>query len=372
MIRGLPGRSHNATERENTELKSEVNYWKRMAADATMGRNGKTHKKNISLSSKGKGRATSPVPSHHSGGDGDDGDGSDGSGGDDETNRGTTTTMRRNNPLGYGRGPKIAKPKEFAGERDQVDSFIKDCKIYMMAKQEEFNGERAKIAFILSYCKGGKSDKWANWIFEIIEANEPEAPRTAKEFFNLIQAYFGDPEKQLTARTKLDSLKQNGTVDDYIIEFQELAVEMGYQNHDLCHRFMVGLKEKVRDHCLMTVPPPFTMGEWMERARQIQRQMDLSKALRDGANVSGRFQQKQQSSNYRSYPNNSNNSNWRNNNTGDNLMGTKEPNNRHHQGQGHSEEQENRWKLIEGGHSATFVESSVICKKIVGGSWDYV
>src|SRR5882757_1949389 len=30
MIRGLPGRSHNATERENTELKSEVNYWKRM------------------------------------------------------------------------------------------------------------------------------------------------------------------------------------------------------------------------------------------------------------------------------------------------------------------------------------------------------
>jgi len=46
----------------------------------------------------------------------------------------------------------------------------------MMAKQEEFSGERAKIAFILSYCKGGKSDKWANWIFEIIEANEPEAP----------------------------------------------------------------------------------------------------------------------------------------------------------------------------------------------------
>ena len=66
----------------------------------------------------------------------------------------------------------------------------------------------------------------------------------------------------------------------------------------------------------MTVPPPFTMGEWMERARQIQRQMDLSKALRDGANVSGQFQQKQQTSSYRSYPNNSNNNNWRSNNTG--------------------------------------------------------
>src|SRR5882757_5047095 len=98
MIQGLPGRSHNATERENMELKSEGNYWRRMAADAKMGRNGKMHKKNILSSSKGKGRATSPVPSHHSRGDGDDGGGSDGSGGDDKTNRGTTTTMR-NNPL---------------------------------------------------------------------------------------------------------------------------------------------------------------------------------------------------------------------------------------------------------------------------------
>src|SRR5882757_5975957 len=131
MIRELPGRSHNATERENTELKSEVNYWKRMAADAKMGRNSKMHKKNILSSSKGKGRATSLVPSHHSGGDGDDGDGSDGSGEDDRTNKGTTTTMRRNNPLGYGRGSKIAKPMEFTGERNQVDTFIKDGKIYM-------------------------------------------------------------------------------------------------------------------------------------------------------------------------------------------------------------------------------------------------
>jgi len=62
------------------------------------GRNGKTHKKNISSSSKAR-QSNKPVLSHHSRGDDSDGDGSDGSGGDDETNRGTTTTMRRNNPL---------------------------------------------------------------------------------------------------------------------------------------------------------------------------------------------------------------------------------------------------------------------------------
>ena len=118
----------------------------------------------------------------------------------------------------------------------------------------------------------------------------------------------------------------------------------------------------------MTVPPPFTMGEWMERARQIQRQMDLSKALRDGANVSGRFQQKQQSSNYHSYPNNNNNNNWRSNNTGGSSNGTKELNHPHNQGQGHLEGPENQWRLIEGKHSVIFAENSVICKKIVEGN----
>src|SRR5882757_8804956 len=102
MIQGLPGRSHNAMERENTELKSEVNYWKRKATDTKMGRNGKTHKRNILLTSKGKGRATSPILSHHSRGDGSDDNGDNGDGEDEGMNHGTTTTMRRNNPFGYG------------------------------------------------------------------------------------------------------------------------------------------------------------------------------------------------------------------------------------------------------------------------------
>jgi len=136
------------------ELKSEVNYWKRMAADAKMAGMARRIRKYFIVKQR-QGQSNKPVLSHHSRGDDSDGDGSDGSGGDDETNRGTTTTMRRNNPLGYGRGPKIAKPKEFTGERDQVDSFIKDCKIYMMAKQEEFSGERAKLPLSYLIAKEG-------------------------------------------------------------------------------------------------------------------------------------------------------------------------------------------------------------------------
>ena len=139
-----------------------------------------------------------------------------------------------------------------------------------MAKLEEFSGQQAKIAFTLSYCKGGKADKWANWIFEIMEMNEPMAPQTIVEFFNLLRAYFGDPQKELTARTKLDALRQTRTVDDYVVDFQELAVETRYQDKDLKHQFMVRLKEKIREHCLLSNPPPYTMGEWMERAMMVQ------------------------------------------------------------------------------------------------------
>ena len=54
------------------------------------------------------------------------------------------------------------------------------------------------------------------------------------------------------------------------------------------------------------------------------------------------------------------------------LKETKEPNNQRNQGQKHSEGQENQWKLIEGKHSVIFAESSVTCKRIVEGNWDYV
>src|SRR5882757_11497595 len=56
----------------------------------------------------------------------------------------------------------------------------------------------------------------------------------------------------------------------------------------------------------------------------------------------------------------------------DHLMEIKELNHLHNQGQRHSEEPENQWRLIEGEHSATFVGNSVICKRIVEGNWGYV
>src|SRR5882757_9819779 len=125
-----------------------------------------------------------------------------------------------------------------------------------------------------------------------MKMNKPTAPQTIVEFFNLLRAYFGDPQKELTARTKLDALRQTGTVDDYVVDFQELAVETRYQDEDLKHQFMVRLKEKIRDHCLLSNPPPYMMGEWMERAMMVQRQMDLSKAMRNGTNMAGAFQKK--------------------------------------------------------------------------------
>jgi len=79
------------------------------------------------------------------------------------------------------------------------------------------------------------------------------------------------------------------------------------------------------------------------RARQIQRQMELSKALRDGVKswVGLTKTTKHPTS---SYPNNSNNNNWRSNNTGGKSNGNQELNNRHQSGAKTSEEQGNRWR----------------------------
>jgi len=54
------------------------------------------------------------------------------------------------------------------------------------------------------------------------------------------------------------------------------------------------------------------MGEWMERAMMVQRQMDLSKAIRDGTNTAGVFQRSQRPNVARPYSSTTSN-NWRGN-----------------------------------------------------------
>jgi hypothetical protein len=60
-----------------------------------------------------------------------------------------------------GKGPEIATPTPFDGNRAKARQFKNECKLYMQARQRDFIGKNhqvdnvAKIAFVLSYMKEG-------------------------------------------------------------------------------------------------------------------------------------------------------------------------------------------------------------------------
>jgi len=93
------------------------------------------------------------------GGDpGNKGSGSGSHSGSDDSDEETTSSVQRRHPFGKGKGPKIALPTIFDGDRDFVKAFKRDCQLYIMARLDEFQSERAKISWVLSFIKGRDVD----------------------------------------------------------------------------------------------------------------------------------------------------------------------------------------------------------------------
>jgi len=58
------------------------------------------------------------------------------------------------------REPKIATPLPFSGKRDDTESFINRCCLYMNGQKSEFPDEDAKIYWILLYMQTGSAKTW--------------------------------------------------------------------------------------------------------------------------------------------------------------------------------------------------------------------
>jgi len=85
-----------------------------------------------------------------------------------------------------------------------------------------------------------------------------------------LKIYFGDPDEKSTARHDLDHLVQVRRVEEYVTAFQSIAYKTEYSEAELEHRFIVGLKQEIRDKCLAAYPRPEGLGEWISRAYALQ------------------------------------------------------------------------------------------------------
>ena len=103
--------------------------------------------------------------------------------------------------------PKIAAPLHFTGKRDETESFINSCTLYMNGRKSEFPDEEAKIYWILLYMTLGAAKTWRDYVVSLMYRRQHNFS-TGDELLQEIDRKFGDTDKRTTQSLKLRTMQQ--------------------------------------------------------------------------------------------------------------------------------------------------------------------
>ncbi len=112
----------------------------------------------------------------------------------------TFNTVGKGGSSGDDKGPKIAPPETFGGDRDKAEEFLMEVGMYIRAKPGGFTTDLKKGMFLISYMKGGTAGMWAKARAKELEKDPRKAPLTSwKETVRLFEDAFFDANRKQTA-----------------------------------------------------------------------------------------------------------------------------------------------------------------------------
>ena len=129
---------------------------------------------------------------------------------------------------------RLAEAPIFKGD-ETVQDFIFQMNLLMEASQTPLE----RRVMVVSAQFRNKAITWFRTIQPI--------PANWVDLQQLLLNQFGPVNTDITARNKLDSLKQTGDIRDYINEFNSLIIELPNMHMgDKVHRFIQGLQDKIK------------------------------------------------------------------------------------------------------------------------------
>jgi hypothetical protein len=191
----------------------------------------------------------------------------------------TTTTAATTTVADKERGPPIAAPTAFDGNRKNTKKFIHECHLYFDGKPKDFqtqgqNDDKLKIAFVLSYMNKGLASNWAQRYMarpypgpgETFEAKKHRTD-TYSQFEDIIKKAFEEHQAGETARMQMDALKQgNFSVDAYTERFNDLAPDTGYEENALKHMYIKGLNREIENQIMLMEKIPEDLWSLQDKA----------------------------------------------------------------------------------------------------------
>ena len=149
---------------------------------------------------------------------------------------------------GNNSGTKVKEPDTFDGsEPRKLNNFILLCNLYFRNNSTRFD-DSAKVTFALSYLRG-----LALEFFEpaLLDSDEvPEWLESWPTFLDTLRNQFGPIDPAADAEDSIDHLKMrdNQRIIKYNVEFNRLAIQTGWGDSVLRHRYYSGLADRIKDN----------------------------------------------------------------------------------------------------------------------------
>lgn len=125
-------------------------------------------------------------------------------------------------PLGQNPGTRpeirINPPSVFDGDPKKARSFKLQCQIYLELNAHVYNTDLKRVFFVLSFCKEGTARIWSETLLNMHHA--AGTLPTWQEFEAAFDRNFLTSDMAGEAKAELMCLRQTGTADEYVAQFQ--------------------------------------------------------------------------------------------------------------------------------------------------------
>ena len=142
---------------------------------------------------------------------------------------------------------KLRNPTPYDGDRDKLNNFLMEIKMYITINDEIYDTDKKKIIFILSYMKEGTATSWKQNFWATTKLDDRVIPWTWNRFKDTLKALFAPPNKPGEALTQLVTERQGSrTVDEFIADFKIDASRSGLKEDlSLIEWFSVSINLKL-------------------------------------------------------------------------------------------------------------------------------
>lgn len=149
---------------------------------------------------------------------------------------------------------KLDKPKAFSGTKGTLQGFLTLCKAYILHYRDQFQDEAEKVRFVASRLEGDALTWFEPCLRDYLNKPTAEREKRTTEIFQdyryfegELEGAFGNLEEECEAERRLAGCYQKNSVSNYLAEFRQISVQLGWDDELLMTFFYRGLKDNVKD-----------------------------------------------------------------------------------------------------------------------------